>query len=180
MKERLIGTWRLGACAGADGAEGPNGAKGAVLKLLAVPRVLAVLSVTLLVAGCSGLSVKSGVYASVDEARAAGAIEHGWVPDGLPPGTSDLREGHLADGGLWGAFSFVTARSAALQARLTPEIVSGTLACHAPGRLEWWPRILHSPIDVGHLRAIGFHVYKTAGLIYAVNWGEGRAYYWRG
>jgi hypothetical protein len=145
-----------------------------------VRRVRAVLIVTVVAAACSGLSVKSGVYASVDEARTAGAIEHGWVPDGLPPGTSDLREGHLTDGGLWGAFSFATAQSAPLRARLGPEIVAGTLTCDAPGRLEWWPRILHSPIDVDHVRVTGFHVYKTAGLIYAVNWGQGRAYYWRG
>ena len=148
--------------------------------MLTVRKVLALLIVALVVAACSGLSVKSGVYASVDEARAAGAIEHGWVPDGLPPGTSDLREGHLADGGLWGAFSFATAQSAPLQTRLGPEIMTGTLACDAPGRLEWWPRILHSPIDVDRVRVTGFHVYRAVGLIYAVNWGQGRAYYWRG
>ena len=167
-------------------AEGPEGAKGAVLmvpevrEVRGVRRALAVLIALVACASCSGLSVKSNVYASVEEARGAGAIEHGWVPDGLPAGTSDLREGHLGDGRVWGAFSFVTAQSAPLQRRLGPELPTGTLACDPPGRLEWWPRILHSPIAVDRVRAIGFHVYTAGGLIYAVNWGQGRAYYWRG
>ena len=64
----------------------------------------------LLLAGCGDLRVKMGIYANLDEARKAGALASGWVPEGLPAGASDLREGHLPDGRHWGAFSFPGAR----------------------------------------------------------------------
>jgi hypothetical protein len=145
-----------------------------------VLRVLKVLPVVLIaVAGCSDLRVKMGVYANVDEARKAGAIASGWVPDALPPTTSDLREGHLPDGRHWGAFSFPAADAAPVRALLGSEITAGTLACEPPGRLEFWPRVLLTPIEVERVRSTGFRLYQGGGRTYAVNWGQGRAYYWK-
>ncbi len=128
---------------------------------------------------CSDLGVKMGVYQTVDEARTAGAIANRWVPEGLPAGASDLREGHLPDGRHWGAFSFPAADSAPVRALLGPEIATGTLECRPPGRLEFWPRLLRSPIDVARVRSTGFRLYTAADRTYAINWGQGRAYYWR-
>jgi hypothetical protein len=133
-----------------------------------------------LLGGCSDLRVKIGVFDSVDEARAAGAVAAGWVPDGLPADASDLREGHLPDGRYWGVFSFPRADDAAIRALLRDEITSGTLSCDPPGRLEWWPRLLWSPVDVEKVRTTGFRLYHGAdGRTFVVNWGQGRAYYWR-
>jgi hypothetical protein len=132
------------------------------------------------VCGCSDLRVKVGIYANVDEARTAGAIANGWVPDNLPAGTSDLREGHLPDGRHWGAFTFPPADAAPLRALIGSEIPSGTLECEPPGRLEFWPRVLLSPVDVEKVRSTGFRVYRGGERTYAINWGQGRAYYWRG
>ena len=134
----------------------------------------------LLLGGCSDLRVRVGVYQTVDEARRAGAVTGGWIPDGLPSGANDLREGHLPDGRHWGAFSFPADQGAGVRALLGPEIASGTLACDPPGRLEFWPRLLQSPIDVDRVKSTGFRLYHgAASRTFAVNWGQGRAYYWR-
>jgi hypothetical protein len=148
-----------------------------------VPAAVAILAVLALsvLGGCSDLRVKEGIYTTLDEATAAGAIQAGWVPAGLPASTGDLREGHLPDGRHWGVFTFAPRDADAVRALLGSEITSGTISCDAPGRLEWWPRILHSPIDVTGVGSTGFRLYHDRGgsAIFAVNWGQGRAYYWR-
>ena len=142
-----------------------------------LPRLLGVLVV---LAACSDLRVKVGVYETVDEARAAGAVAAGWVPDGLPKSVSDLREGHLPDGRHWGVFTFPRTETSAIRGVLGPEITTGTLTCDPPGRLEWWPRVARSPVHVDQVRATGFQLYHAPdGRTYLVNWGQGRAYYWR-
>jgi hypothetical protein len=76
-----------------------------------------VLMVLMVLSGCAGspLSVKVGVYNSVAEARSAGAIASGWVPDGLPAAATDLREGHMPDGRHWGVFAFLPADEPAIR-----------------------------------------------------------------
>jgi hypothetical protein len=133
----------------------------------------------LFVGGCSDLRVRMGIYANVDEARSAGAVASGWVPEGLPSGTSDLREGHLPDGRHWGVFSFPAGDPTPVRALLGAEIATGTLDCDPPGRLEFWPRVLLSPVDVERVRSTGFRVYRGGDRVYAINWGQGRAYYWK-
>ena len=145
--------------------------------VLKVPMVLVVLSL----GGCSDLRVKMGIYANPDEARKAGALASGWVPEGLPAEASDLREGHLPDGRQWGAFTFPGSADAPVRALLGSEITTGTLSCEPPGRLEFWPRVLLSPVDVERVRSTGFRLYAGRdSRTYAINWGQGRGYYWRG
>ncbi|HEY3884709.1 MAG TPA: hypothetical protein VGL62_05845, partial [Vicinamibacterales bacterium] len=92
----------------------------------------------------------------------------------------DLREGHMPDGSHWGVFTFAPADGPIVRALLRSEITSNTPACHPPGRLEWWPELLHSPIDLARVRATAFRLYRGAdGTIYGINWNDGRAYYWR-
>ncbi len=140
-----------------------------------------VLMVLVLLGGCGDLRVRMGIYANLDEVRKAGAIASGWVPDGLPPGVTDLREGHAPDGRHWGAFSFPGGEADAVRALLGLEITTGTLSCEPPGRLEFWPRVLLTPVDVERVRSTGFRLYSGRdSRTYAINWGQGRAYYWRG
>lgn len=138
------------------------------------------IAVSLLGAACS--DVRIGVYATADEARREGAIAKGWVPDGLPPGVIEIREAHDLDTNQrWGAFTFPAREHAGLRALLDPaEIERGPLSCDAPGRLESWPPLLKTPIDVAQLRAIGFHLYRgrDAALLWAIHWPQGKAYYW--
>lgn len=138
---------------------------------------LVVVAVTL--TGCSDLRVKVGVFDNLAEARAAGAVAAGWVPDGLPSSAADLREGHMPDGRYWGVFTYARADEAAVRQLAGQEITTGTLTCDPPGRLEWWPRLVQSPVNVEQVRGTGFQVYRGAdGRTYVVNWGQTRAYYW--
>jgi hypothetical protein len=124
---------------------------------------------------------KTGVYATLDEARAAGAIDGGWVPQGLPPGTSDLRVAYLSDGTQWGIFAFPPAQGDGLRSLLGDEITSNIAHCTAPGRFEWWPHVLRDPIDLNTVHATGLRLYaaRDGRRTFAVNWNQGRAYYWR-
>jgi hypothetical protein len=145
--------------------------------VLVVLTALAMLAVP----GCSDLRVKEDIYTNLDDARASGAIQAGWVPGALPPGAADLREGHLPDGRHWGVFTFTPADVERLRALLGSEITAAPPECAAPGRLEWWPQLLRTPIDLERLKSTGFRLYTERGgaRAFAINWGQGRAYYWR-
>jgi hypothetical protein len=143
-------------------------------------RVLNVLLVLLALAGCGDLRVKMDVFNSVDEARRGGAIDAGWIPARVPANASDLREGHLPDGRHWGVFAFEAADEAAVRSLAGEEITTGSLTCDPPGRLEFWPRLIRTPVNVEQVRATGFRMYRGGdGRTYAVNWGQGRVYYWK-
>ena len=134
-----------------------------------------------LIAACSGISVQTAIYQTLDEARLAGAIDQGWIPGGLPASSADLREGHLADGRVWGTFSFDPRDRSPLEALVGSEIHTGPVECDPPGRLEWWPPILRSPIDLTRVNQTGLRLYRGADgrLTFGINWGQGRVYYWR-
>jgi hypothetical protein len=133
-----------------------------------------------LLAACGDLRVKMSIYNTVDDARAGGAIAAGWIPERVPARASDLREGHLPDGRHWGVFAFEAADQATVRGLVGAEVTNGTLTCDPPGRLEFWPRLLRSPVDVARVRSTGFRIYRAAdGRTYAINWGQGRVYYWK-
>lgn len=139
------------------------------------------LAVTLLT-GCAGPSVNTATYASFAEARSAGAVEEGFVPAILPPGAYELRAAYATDGSeRWGLFNFREADAEALRSILQPDEISfaGT-EMTIPGRIEWWPVILRGTLDAERIQATGLRAYaaRTAGLVFAVNWSQGRAYYW--
>jgi hypothetical protein len=140
------------------------------------------ISVLLLFAtGCTAIETKTGIYATVAEARAAGAIERGWIPEGLPASATDLREAHHGDRQQWGVFAFPPTDIDAMRRLVAAEITATPPACDPPGRLEWWPRILRSPLDVAQLHSTGLRLHRSRDgrLTYAINWNQGRAYYWR-
>jgi hypothetical protein len=137
--------------------------------------------VLLVLPACADLRVKEGVYNTLADARTAGAVADGWVPDGLPASAADFREGHLPDGRHWGVFTFATADGDAVRALVGSEMTAGTVTCSPPRRLVWWPQLIHSPVDVERVRSTGFRLYTqpASGLTFAINWGQGRAYYWK-
>ena len=137
------------------------------------------LGLLLVLAGCAGVTSESNVYATLDEARAAHAIERGWVPDGLPVGTSDLREAHAGSSN-WGLFSFPEAGANAVRALTGRELQADVPGCNPPGRLEWWPRILRTPFDLTKVHDTGLRIYAGRdNRTYAINWNQGKAYYWK-
>jgi hypothetical protein len=141
---------------------------------LAVPIALA--------AACSGINSQTNSFETLAEARQAGAIAQGRIPDGLPPGSHDLREAHVpGTRQRWGIVNFPEAEAGSLRALLTPEEVQlDGRRCEAPGRIEWWPVVLRGTLDGGRIAATGIRGYrsKDGQLFFAVNWDQGRAYYW--
>jgi hypothetical protein len=136
----------------------------------------------LLLASCAGIKSQTTSYGTLAEARQAGAIAKGFIPDGLPTGSHDLREGHVpGTPQRWGLFEFPPAEQGMLRALLSAdEIRADGLRSDIPARIEWWPRMLREPIDGSQLASTGTRLYRSrAGdLIFAVNWNQGRAYYW--
>jgi len=140
------------------------------------------IAAVILVAGCSDLRVKESVFTNLAEARADRTIPAASVPQGLPESATDLRVGYLPDGRHWGVFTFPPKDADAIRALLGSEISASPPPCEPPGRLEWWPRLLRTPIDLEALRSTGFRLYaaRAGAATFAINWGQGRAYFWRG
>ena len=136
----------------------------------------------MLLAGCSGASVHTATYATFAEASAAGAVNKGLVPPMLPPGAYELRTAYAINGPeRWGLFNFREGDAEALRSVLQRDETSfaGT-EMKIPGRIEWWPVILRGTLDAERIQATGLRAYpaRSGGLVFAVNWKQGRAYYW--
>ena len=80
----------------------------------------------------------------------------------------------------WGLFNFREADADAVRAILQPDEISfaGT-EMEIPGRIEWWPVILRGKLDAERIQATGLRAYpaRSGGLVFAVNWSQGRASY---
>jgi hypothetical protein len=146
------------------------------------PSLLLIALAGAMIAGCRNVNVVTASYITLDEARAAGAVSGGYLPEGLPPGTRDIREAHDPDSQRhWALFSFPPGERADLAALLQPEEFSvDGQSCDMPGRVEWWPVLLRQHLDAERIRATGLLTYRSrAGdVLYAVNWSQGRAYLW--
>lgn len=142
-----------------------------------------VVAVVVLLLSCSGINSVSNSYATLDEARQAGAVEDGTVPGWLPPGSHDLREVHVPGSpSLWGIVNFPIEEAEALRAALDPaEVPLDGIVMDAPKRIEWWPIELRGTLDGERLSMVGLRAYHSRdhALIVAVNWKQGRGYYWR-
>ena len=56
---------------------------------------------------CAGLNSQTYSFATLDEARRAGAIANGWVPEGLPPSSHDIRVAQVPKTSQhWGIINF--------------------------------------------------------------------------
>jgi len=144
---------------------------------------LAALAAGLGASACRNLDVVTASYATLAQARAAGAIERGWVPEGLPEGSYELREAHDLDSNRrWGLFSFPQAQRDTLRALLQPEEMSlSGVRVDIPARIEWWPILFRGPLDDEQIRTAGLKAHRAAqgDLVFVVNWEQGRAYYWK-
>jgi hypothetical protein len=131
---------------------------------------------------CADLNSQTYSFATLDEARLAGAMAKGWVPEGLPAGSHDLRVAQVPGTSQhWGIINFPRAEEGALRALLDPAEVSLTGEhCDMPGRVEWWPVMLRGALDGERLAATGIRGYRSraGNRLFAVNWRQGRAYYW--
>ena len=131
--------------------------------------------------GCSGINAQTNSFATLAEARQAGAIAKGWMPEGLPAGSHDIREGHVpGTSQRWGIFEFPHGEEETLRALIQPEETPAEgRRCEIPPRIEWWPIMLRGALDGGSLAATGTRLYraKSGGLLFAINWNQARAYF---
>ena len=149
--------------------------------MLTAGRTICVGAVLVLALGaCSAVRSESDVFATLQEAEAAGAIQRGWVPAGLPEKTTDLRDAHVPSGTHWGLFSFPPEDATPLRALIGDEITTSPPPCNPPARFEWWPRMLRSPINVtaAHETGLRFYTSRDGQRVFAVNWKQGRGFYW--
>jgi hypothetical protein len=135
-----------------------------------------------LAAGCAGIDAQTNSFATLAEARQAGAIANGWLPEGLPPGAHDIREGHVpGTSQRWGVFDFPQSEEASLRALLqAEEIALDGQHSGVPARIEWWPLVLRGALDGERIAATQLRAYraKSGNLMFAVNWNQGRACFW--
>jgi hypothetical protein len=132
-------------------------------------------------AGCRDVDVVTQSYATLAEATADGAVARGYLPQGLPAGTHDIREAHDTESARrWGLFDFPAGGADALRMLLGPEISLQGLHVDTPQRIEWWPVLLRGSLNDEQIRATGARAYaaRDGDLIFGVNWQQGRAYYW--
>jgi hypothetical protein len=142
---------------------------------------LVALVIALGAAACRDTDVVTESYATLNEAIAAGAIERGWIPRAVPPGAHDIREAHDLDSNRrWGLFNFTATDAEALRGVLGQEISLAGHSCNPPRRIEWWPLALRQRLNPEQIAATGVRAYaaREGDLIFAVNWQQGRAYYW--
>ena len=130
---------------------------------------------------CENLNVVTETYGTLAEAEADDGVALGWLPRGLPPGTRELRVAHDLDSRRrWGLFNFPPSEAEQLRTMLGPELSLDGMRCSPPRRIEWWPVLLREQLDGERIKATGLRAYgaKEGDLILAVNWAQGRAYYW--
>ena len=132
---------------------------------------------------CTSLNSQTYSFATLDEARAAGAMANGWVPEGLPASSHDIRIAQVPNTTQhWGIIDFPHTEEDSLRRLLRSDETSlDGEHCDMPGRIEWWPVVLRGTLDGASVAATGLHGYhsKSGDLLFAVNWKQGRAYYWR-
>ena len=131
---------------------------------------------------CSGPAVNTATYATMGEARTAGAIERGWVPATLPADAYELRAAYDVEGPRrWGLFNFRPADEPFLRQALAPQEVSvAGREMDIPPRVEWWPVQLRGRLDENRILATGLRAYRSKDGVFTflVNWKQGRGYYW--
>lgn len=138
-------------------------------------------AVMVMASACSGIKARTNSFATLAEAREAGAISRGWIPDGLPPASHDIRVAYVPDGPQrWGIVNFPQAEAQALETLLAGEMSLRGVECDVPRRIEWWPIVLRGDLDAQRIQETGLRAYRTrqGNLIFVVNWNQGRAYYW--
>jgi hypothetical protein len=133
-------------------------------------------------AACRDTDVVTASYATMAEAREAGAAGRE-IPSGVPEGAHDIRVARdMNSGRHWGLFNFHPADVDGLRALLqSEETPLDGVECDIPPRIEWWPILLRGPVKAEHAKAAGLQSYRSreGGLIVVVNWKQGRAYYWK-
>ena len=129
-------------------------------------RGLAILIAVFVLSSCD--ETARSHYATMEEARAQGAVDHGWIPSNLPSSAREIQEAHDLDTNvLWGAFCFDPSEANLFLSGLTP-IERNAIS---------YMRILdHSCENITAQN--GFQFFASNKVVFAINGREGRGYFW--
>jgi hypothetical protein len=121
-------------------------------------------------------------YDNLAEAQADGALERGWLPEFLPPHTSDIREAHNVDtSARWLEFTAPVRELRILAAHLDPITWQDArrTALPRPSRAgRHWPPELDEPAIATPRSSLGFYRATKASYCLAVDWTSGHAWGW--
>jgi hypothetical protein len=140
--------------------------------------------IALLLAGlqaCLWHETPTEVFASVQAARAARAIERGLVPAFVPASATQIKVAHALDTGhIWLTFVAPEPELRVMASSLTASGWSGVItdSTRAPWWFRPWPRSLQPPLFVTPPASLGYFTVPGSRLCAIVAWGEGRAYVW--
>ena len=115
------------------------------------------------------------------DARRAGAVDRGWLPDILPERAANVRERHNIDTNETGCvFKLAAPEATTLRETLAPLKQSDLSArtVRAPG-VEWWPRVLEGKLDAAAIEKAGMKVYTSGPLLFALEADERRGFMYR-
>jgi hypothetical protein len=145
-----------------------------------VIRIATLVVLTVGLASCGETPVSR--YATMAEARSAGAIDRGWVPSFLPESTTSILESHNIDTNeTWGTFRFSPTEAMALRGSLVEtELTAQRL--RRPAGIPHWPAVLEGQIARDSLRQAGLELFKASSqdLFVALDSKAGVGFFWRG
>jgi hypothetical protein len=129
-------------------------------------------------------------YPSLAEARKAGAIDRGWIPEELLPASSrSLHEVHdLSPSREWCAFEFTPADSRNLRTNLKAVDALPVALGHVPKPgVAWWPSALTGDLDITEIRKTGLDLYlvtrpatsvSNQTWLFAFDWSTGHGFFY--
>ncbi|MGH9734265.1 MAG: hypothetical protein ACRD8A_06730 [Candidatus Acidiferrales bacterium] len=115
-----------------------------------------------LVQSCSNR--RDSFYSSLVDAKNAGEIDRGWIPDYLPASSHAIHIVYDPESPrTWCAFEFSPSDAQGLQKNLTHVDTVPARVKHLDGPGEsWWPDFLTGGLDLPRIRSQGFDLYVAA------------------
>lgn len=118
----------------------------------------------------------------------AGETTRGWIPEFLPKSSRSIRlVEELSPSKEWCAFDFVPAGSQSFREALTKAQPPAPVR-HVPSPgVSWWPAILTGDLDVNSIHNAGLDLYvvvrpatsvSNGFILFAINWHDGRAFFY--
>ncbi|HXF14761.1 MAG TPA: hypothetical protein VN517_16515 [Terriglobales bacterium] len=151
--------------------------------------VTALLCLACSMIGCHG-DRRESFYSSLADAKKAGAVDRGWIPDFLPESSRNVHELHtVSSPTTWCAFEFDPTDSAILRKSLKAdaETISRVRSVPNPDKF-WWPVVFTGNIESDKVRDAGFDLYALVEpetlssnevLLFAINWDKGSGFFYR-
>jgi hypothetical protein len=121
----------------------------------------------------SRFDIQENRYATYVEAREA--LDHGWLPTGLPRSATLIHEWHDLDTNRrFGSFRFDPGERSTLEPTLRRGVPAAVRIDRDPSFATTVPR------DPGEaeLKNRGFEFYSDGDFALAINWDNGTAYFW--